>query len=114
MEGFILRDFIVKWNNLFILDRWYRKKYNIPFNSSQHRELSPLDIRFEFEEELFFKAFNKKNELRTKALEEYKEDGKLFDKNAINKPMTQEEIDEAFDNIDLDALNKNLNNKSGE
>lgn len=45
-----LQDLVKKWNLLFPLDRWYRKKYNIPFNSSKHRVLSFIDMYFEYYE----------------------------------------------------------------
>ena len=48
------RDFMIQWNLKFPLDRWYRKKYGIPFMSKQHRESSFLDIRREWEEDQLF------------------------------------------------------------
>jgi len=112
MEGFILTDFIIKWNNTFILDRWFRKKYNIPFNSKKHRELNPIDIRFEYEEDLFFKEHFYSEKQKEKNYTEYKEDGKLFDKSKLNVKMSEEEIDDLYDSIDLNELNKNINKPS--
>lgn len=49
-----VREKIINWNVNFPIDRWWRKKHNIAFNSSAHREISFLDQLFEFEEDLLF------------------------------------------------------------
>jgi len=49
-----LRAFVTKWNVDFPIDRWWRLKHNVAFNSSAHREVSFLDMRFEFEEDKLF------------------------------------------------------------
>lgn len=46
-----LRDFLVYWNNRYQFDYWYRAKYKIGFNSSEHRKLSVMDVRMEYMEE---------------------------------------------------------------
>lgn len=48
------RDFMLKWNMKYPLDRWFREKYKIPFMSKQHRESYFLDIRREWEEDQLF------------------------------------------------------------
>lgn len=42
------------WNSKYPLDRWWRKKYNIPFGSKTHLDQDPLDIKFEWLEDKFF------------------------------------------------------------
>jgi len=49
-----VKDFMYEWNERFPIDRWWRQKHKIAFNSAAHREVSFLDMRFEFEEELTF------------------------------------------------------------
>lgn len=44
-------SFLIRWNNRFLYDREYRKKYNIGFNSPEHRKLSPIDIYFDILED---------------------------------------------------------------
>lgn len=51
-----LKDEIIEWNNTFPVDRWWRQKYNVPYNSSKHRECDFFDQLFEYMEE---KAFDK-------------------------------------------------------
>ena len=48
------REFMVKWNLKFPIDRWYREKHKIPFMSKQHRESSFLNMRLEWEEDRLF------------------------------------------------------------
>ena len=50
-----VRDEIVNWNLNFPYDRLWRKKYNIAYNSSGHREVSFLDQLFDLEEDKLFK-----------------------------------------------------------
>ena len=49
-----VRKEIITWNVRFPYDRLWRKKYNIPFNSTEHREICFLDQRFDIEEDKFF------------------------------------------------------------
>lgn len=57
-----LSDFdkiVINWNNTWPLDRWYRQKYKIPFNSIQHQDVSQIDVYFEWREEQAFKKYEK-------------------------------------------------------
>jgi len=49
-----IKDFITKWNLNFPIDRWWRNKHKVAFNSPIHREVSFLDMRLEWEEEKLF------------------------------------------------------------
>lgn len=55
MEANDIRNFIIKWNRKFPVDRWWRDKHNVPFLSEQHRECSFLAQLMEFQEHLYFK-----------------------------------------------------------
>lgn len=70
-----MRDLVIKWNNMFPLDNWFRRKYNIPFNSKEHRESNQIDILFEYIEYIEYKKIMK-NPIKSK--KEEKED-ELFD-----------------------------------
>ena len=48
-------DIVYQWNIRHPLDRWWREKHKIAFNSEAHRRVSFLDIRFEFEEDRIMK-----------------------------------------------------------
>ena len=49
-----VKNYIISWNLRFPVDRWWRKKFTIAFNSLDHRESSFLDQLIEYEEEKFF------------------------------------------------------------
>ena len=56
-----IREFIIQWNNKFSFDLWWRRKYNIPFNSPNHRKASLIDIRVERVECLLMEEYEQKN-----------------------------------------------------
>ena len=49
-----LNKFVYEWNNTFPIDRWWRDKHQVSFNSTRHREVSLIDMRFEFEEDILY------------------------------------------------------------
>lgn len=51
-----VKDEIYKWNSLYPLDKWWRDKYKISYNSDEHRNSCLLDIAQEYQEQ---KIFNK-------------------------------------------------------
>ncbi len=59
-----VRDKIIDWNLNFPIDRWWRKKHGVAFNSSAHREISFLDQLFEFEEDKLFDELQGENEYK--------------------------------------------------
>lgn len=88
------RSFIVQWDNRFPLDYWWRKKYNVPFGSAKHREMSFIDMYLEWEEERWI------NDLKNKS-ESEDEDWKR-DENVVN--VSQEEIDRDFESLNLEEF----------
>jgi len=48
---------VISWSNRFPIDRWWRKKYNIPYMSKAHKECSFLDQYFDFIEEKEVKKY---------------------------------------------------------
>lgn len=47
---------VVEWNEKFPCDKLWREKYNIPFMSQAHKEISFLDQLFEFYEDALFES----------------------------------------------------------
>ena len=82
-------NFVFDWG-LFPLDYWWRKKYNVPFGSKQHREMSFIDMAIEWREENIVK-----NAMNPKKDEDYVGTVKL----------TAKEIDEDYENLDLSQFN---------
>lgn len=95
-----MREEIVVWSNKFPLDRWWRLKYNIPYNSFEHREISQVDIFFEwYEEQLFIEL-----EQESKLLKEKEEQLRLG--YLISPRSSEVKVDySAFDDIDLSNFN---------
>ena len=57
-----VRQSIIDWSNKFPLDRWWRKKYNISYLSTDHRESSFYQQYYEYYEDLLFKEFQEERE----------------------------------------------------
>lgn len=53
-----VRNFVIAWSIRFPVDRWWRKKHNVAFNSLEHRESSFLDQLIEFEEDKLFQELS--------------------------------------------------------
>ena len=95
-----LRNFIIRWNNDHPLDKRYREKYNIAFNSPQHRAISQLDILLEFIEEQAFKQFEQNYHKKVEKDNQYKQGIWLEEKH-----LTNEESTDLFDSIDILQFN---------
>lgn len=57
-----LRNYIIQWNYRFPFDRIWRKKYNVAFNSFDHRESSFLDQLIDIREDELFEELKNKQE----------------------------------------------------
>ena len=53
-KSFSLKKFILSWDAKFPIDRWWRQKYNVSFNSPTHREFNFIDMYIEFTEDRIF------------------------------------------------------------
>jgi len=97
-----LKDFVCSWNNKFPIDRWWRQKHQVAFNSSVHRDSCFIDMYFEFlEDRLWEKAVRQ---------QEKDEDPYIPGRGNFLKKReyTQKEIDEIFDRIDVSKMNENI------
>lgn len=100
-----LIDFVKEWNVRYPIDRWFREKYKIPLNSKKHRSSSILSIRMEFEEDfLYDKELKRYLSEKDKEIKPYIPN--RGDWLTIRKApeMSQKQIDQAFDDIDIDSL----------
>ena len=97
--------FIFRWHD-FPFDYWWRKKYHIAFGSSAHREMSFIDMYIEWREDMIVSRSLEK-------LQEHEEGWTEEDEMALGlkgKPtnvvhMSQEEIEEDYENLDLENFN---------
>ncbi len=97
------KEFILEWNTLFPLDHWYRKKYNISFNSPQHRAISYIDMYYEWLEEKMFDKYLEQSGKENERIAEYQKTGKWL--RSPEDDQDQEVLVQRFDNLDVSAFN---------
>mgnify|MGYP000872141491 CR=1 FL=1 len=96
-----LDHYIFAWQD-FPIDYWWRKKYNISFGSIKHRDMNFIDMLIDYREDLLIrKEINRLN--IEKEEKENKELG--IDKNNEVK-LTDKQIKDDYDNLDLSEYNK--------
>mgnify|MGYP000442049556 CR=1 FL=1 len=99
-----VKSYISNWNSLYPIDFWWRKKYDIPFGSEQHLQATFIQMFFDYEEEKLM------NSILAKKSEDTDEEGfnfeKAQEKSGVGKNMSQEQIDDDFDNLDVSSYNK--------
>lgn len=81
-------EFIFNWHE-FPFDYWWRKRYNIPFGSSAHREMNFIDMYIEYQE---FLLLNKPESV---------EEEDCFNTDDDIVKMSEEEINDDYENLDL-------------
>lgn len=92
-----IREFVYRWNSKFSIDRWWRQKHGVAFNSPQHQEMNFIDMRIEYEEDLLYREMRDKSKKKDKGKEDvYIPGSGKFLKSKQNN-YSQEEIDDAFD-----------------
>jgi len=100
-----IRKFALEWNTKYPIDRYWRKKHKVAFNSEVHRQTSLLDMRIEFEEDELFKE----------AARQEKEDTFLYQAGTNNylKPkakfasVSEAEAEALFDQLDVSKIEEN-------
>ncbi len=98
-----IQEFIEEWNGKYPYDRWWRKKYNIPFGSKIHKETSHIDMAVEYKEDIYFKLLNDRkdfDELKTDKRSLISEIVALKHGNSVRKP-SKKEIDKDFEDLNL-------------
>lgn len=89
-----IESFIYKWNATYPIDRWWREKHSVSFNSPQHRVISFLDMYIEWYEE---QLYNKTREVSIKNIEYKSGDWLVEHKEVVS---IEDEI-KAFEKMDL-------------
>lgn len=87
-------DFLIDWNSEFPLDKWWRQKYKIPFNSENHRSISPQDMLLDFLEDALYK----------KVVSEFEKKKEKYEPGGRNFLKEQAVDDEDFENLDLSEI----------
>jgi hypothetical protein len=96
-----LKGFIIRWNNDHPLDKKFRDKYKIAFNSIEHRNSNQLDILFEYLEDQLFVEYDSAIEQRINKQKQY-EAGQWLEE----VKMSEQEAQDLFDKIDIFAIKK--------
>lgn len=98
-----VKGFVYNWNLRYPIDRWWREKHNIPFNSQDHRVSNFIDQLIEREEDLLFQTIIEEEIQKTK--EDYVEEEKY--KPGTGNFLSKREVSEVeansqFNELDLD------------
>lgn len=101
-----VKDFVLNWNLRYPIDRWWREKHNVSFNSEVHRVSSFIDQLIEYEEDKMFRQLIKE-ELEKDDENDDKEDKYIPGKGNFlkKKTLTQKEVDDSFNKLSLDNFN---------
>lgn len=111
---------ILRWNQMFPIDIWWRNKHSVSFGSSLHKEMSFFDMLFEYYEQRFFERAAKKEENGKTDETEYEmaKDEKTGEVVFVDPKSRAIKPDEAtdnefFDSLSLDDLDEILSKKDG-
>lgn len=102
-----LRSIVIEWNNEFQVDYWWRKRYNIPFGSPQHKCMSFIEMTFEYVEFVEYRLIEIDQILESIRQTDIK-NNELFTQTSPGKEvihMTKKEAAEEYDNLDLSQFN---------
>ena len=94
------RLFALKWNSQNPIDYAWRKTFNIPFGSESHLQVDFLDQQVWYEEDKLIKEIEENPDVQ------FDSEGRVIIPVGDGFGMTQAEIDNEFDDMDIDALNK--------
>lgn len=96
-----LRSYIISWTNSNPVDRWWRQKHGVAFNSKVHRDCCFEDMLFEFYEDKIYKeiedAIPSENEVSTNKIGY--EPNKRIIASKDSKNQTASEIGVTHDNM---------------
>lgn len=96
-----LSQFIINWSIKYPFDRLWREKYNIKFNSPVHRETNIVDMLIDLGQDSLYKNLKP---TKHKYLPNRGEYFKLKRSIDISEQLSEEDIQEAFDNLDIENL----------
>lgn len=98
------KEFLLRWNEAFPLDHWWREKYNVPFNSPKHRAVSYVDIYYDWLEQNMYDQYLEQEKQSIEKLANYNKTGKWLSSNTQEK----QKMYDLFDTVDISAFNEHL------
>lgn len=93
----LIRDEIILWNHKYPIDLFWRRKYKVAFGSKEHLDMTFLDMRIDFEEEIMIMDQDRKAK-RIESGEKELDD--MLGIPEIEK-MSAKEIDKEFEELDI-------------
>lgn len=94
-----IRNFLIRWNQIFFFDLIWRRKYKIPFLSEEHKNMSLIGMFYDFmEDKLLKESMENRKRLDDKFENQLL---KLHDLDFEEVKMTREEVNEDFDNLKI-------------
>lgn len=100
-----IRRSVERWNTLYPLDKWYRDRYNIRYNSQEHQSTEIVDIRFAFEEERVYAEAIRHLSKRDERKPYHPGTGQwLRPQESDDNALSKEEIDDIYDRVDISKL----------
>jgi hypothetical protein len=108
--GLTAKEQVIRWNNMFPLDYWWRKKHSIPYGSPAHMAVSQFDILFEYLEEKAFEEQDKSRkewEMRKTQMDA----GIVFYENEHAKPSSEAELKKQMDDFMGEWMSQPENNE---
>jgi len=92
-----VRQMMEWWNSTYPIDRWWREKHGISFGSTEHKAMSMIDMRLEFEEDFIYKKLRIKEEVYVGG------EGNWINPQKIGA-MTKDEEKALFDRLDISKI----------
>lgn len=96
-----VKNFVLEWNTKFPIDRWWREKHAVAFNSAQHREVSIIDMRVEWEEDILY------NKIRNEVSYEMNKGEFLKEKIAVTEQESLKQFIEEEKDFDYSQYDDN-------
>ena len=94
-----VKKFILVWNSKNLIDRWWRRKYNIPLFSEAHLNAKHTDMFMEFLEDRIFRENSKDKDKNGNLADVYRAgSGDIF------KVSIQELTEDEFDKLDISSF----------
>jgi hypothetical protein len=106
-----LQSFIKRWNGQYPVDRWWREKYNIPINSKRHQDTHIIDMRLDYEEDLFYAEIREQQRrMFIKPDQKYAPGrGDWLKKRDLQTSLSKNEVDDLFDSININDIREDGN-----
>lgn len=104
-----LKQFIIDWDCRHPVDKWWREKHNIIFDSEEHRKISFIQMYIEYSEFFYFSYFPRiRKKIQDKKCKQETEKNKKYEKGNGNfmkeVSLNKHDIDIAFNELDIDDL----------